>query len=117
MNFTKLSWRNILAFLLSAFFLLGAIGNFTAFGNIAEEYARWGYPHWFHYITALIEFSSSALIARLSTRFWGGLLGCSAMIGASTTVLAHGEYLHSIPPLLILVAVSIVTWINRPRRC
>ncbi|WP_424140313.1 hypothetical protein [Roseomonas chloroacetimidivorans] len=44
----RLPWRDILAWLLAAFFLVGSIGSAFVSAEIAADYERWGYPNWFH---------------------------------------------------------------------
>ncbi|MCB5190433.1 DoxX family protein [Methylobacillus arboreus] len=112
---TKFSWRTAQAFLLSAFFLIGAIGNIFASEQIAADYARWGYPDWFHYVTGSLELITAILLALKPLRFWGAALGTAIMGGAAATVLLHGEYAHAVAPLVILALSVLVGWFNKPK--
>lgn len=59
-----------LAFLLAAFFVFGAYGNFLLSPQNAASYARWGYPDWFHCITATLELAPSSWVLQVSQRFF-----------------------------------------------
>lgn len=116
----KFSWKSILAWTLAVFFLFGALGNIFASESIAEDYQRWGYPAWFHFVTGGLELLTAVLLAVAATRFWGAALGCVAMFAAAATVIAHGEYAHAIPPTVVLALTAVVGWIawrrGSPRR-
>ncbi|PBQ13278.1 DoxX family protein [Pseudomonas syringae] len=114
MSVAKFSWKAVLAFLLAAFFLIGAIGNIFVPPEIAADYARWGYPSWFHYVTGSFELSAAILIAIKSMRFWGAVLGSAVMVGAAGTVLLHGEFTHAVAPLVVLAISLVVGWSNKP---
>lgn len=57
-----------LAWLLAAFFLFGAYGNTFLSEENAAAYAAWGYPGWFHYVTAALELTAALLLLRAITR-------------------------------------------------
>ncbi len=61
---SKISWRQVSAFALAAFFVVGSLSNIFAPGSIYEEYLRWGYPHWFHFVTGSLELTTAVLLAR-----------------------------------------------------
>lgn len=106
----RINWVSVIRWLLAAFFAFGAIGNIFASESILADYARWGYPSWFHYVTGFVELTTSILFA---TRFrlWGALLGSLIMAAAVTTVGLHGEYAHVIPPLVTLALCLLATFL------
>lgn len=108
MNSVRFTWKTVLAYLLAAFFLVGAVGNILALGQIADDYARWGYPDWFHYLTGTLELITSILLLRMRTRLWGALLGAAVMAAAAGTVLMHGEFTHAIAPAAVLAICLLV---------
>ncbi len=114
MNLAKFSWKALLAYLLAVFFLIGALGNIFVSEEIAADYARWGYPIWFHYVTGSLELVTALLLAVASLRFWGALLGVAVMLAACATVVLHGEHAHAIAPLGILAVAVAVAWFNKP---
>ena len=70
-----LPWRNIFAWLLAAFFVLGGTLNIFASAEVVEDYRGWGYPGWFHYVTGLMEWTAAALMVLPFTRLAGCVLG------------------------------------------
>jgi uncharacterized membrane protein YphA (DoxX/SURF4 family) len=87
-----LPWRDIFAWLLAAFFVLGGSLNIFATAELVEDYRRWGYPGWFHYVTGSLEWMAAALIMLPVTRLAGSTLAAAIMVSAAGTVLMHGEY-------------------------
>lgn len=104
-----------LAWLLAAFFLFGAWGNVFLSPDNAASYARWGYPDWFHYVTALLELAAAILLLRSGTRVWGAGLGVLVMGAASLTTLVHSEYGHAVAPLVVLAVSAVVLALSLSR--
>lgn len=108
----RIPWRHIYASLLAAFFLLGGFLNIFASSTVLDDYQRWGYPGWFHYVTGLLEWISAVLIALPLTRLAGSALGAALMAAAAATVLANGEFGHAVAPLIVLVLVCLNGWLT-----
>lgn len=108
----KVPWKHIFAGLLAAFFALGGFLNIFASSEVLENYARWGYPDWFHYLTGTLEWCSALLIVLPRTRLIGSMLAAAVMTAAAGTVLLHGEYAHAIAPLIVLGLVGLNGWIT-----
>jgi hypothetical protein len=108
---SKISWRQVPALALAAFFVVGSLTNIFAPGSIYEEYLRWGYPHWFHFVTGSLELTTAVLLVRARTRLWGAALGCAVMLAALATVTRHGEYGHGVAPLVVATLSIVVGWI------
>jgi hypothetical protein len=108
---SKISWRQVSALALAAFFVAGSLSNIFAPPTIYEEYLQWGYPHWFHFVTGSLEFTTAILLARAQTRLWGSVLGCTVMLAAVATVTLHGEYWHGVAPLVAAALAILVGWI------
>ncbi|MEX3949559.1 DoxX family protein [Paraburkholderia sp. EG287B] len=108
---SKISWRQILPLVLAAFFVVGSLSNIVAPRSILEEYLKWGYPHWFHFVTGSLELMTALLLARARTRLWGAALGCTVMLAALATVAVHGEYEHAVAPLVAATLSIVVGWI------
>ncbi|WP_426285988.1 DoxX family protein [Luteibacter sp. E-22] len=107
---SKISWRNVLPFVLAAFFVVGSLSNLLAPTPIYEEYLKWGYPRWFHFVTGLLELSAAILLVRAPSRLLGSALGCTVMLAALATVIIHGEYGHAVPPLVVATLSLVVGW-------
>ena len=108
---SKISWRDVSALALAAFFVVGSLSNIFAPGSIYAEYLRWGYPRWFHFVTGSLELTTAVLLARARTRLWGSALGCIVMLAALATVTRHGEYGHGVAPLVVAILSIVVGWI------
>jgi hypothetical protein len=108
---SKISRHQGLALALAAFFVVGSLSNIFAPGSIYEEYLRWGYPRWFHFVTGSLELTTAVLLAQARTRLWGAALGCTVMLAALATVTLHGEYGHGVPPLIVATLSIVVGWI------
>ena len=113
---SKIPWRNVFALALAAFFVVGSLSNILAPGSISEEYLRWGYPRWFHFVTGALELTTAVLLAQARTRLWGSALGCTVMLAALATVTLHGEYGHGVPPLIVATLSIVVGWIAWRKR-
>jgi hypothetical protein len=113
---SKFSWRQILPLVLAAFFVVGSLSNIVAPRSIFEEYLKWGYPHWFHFVTGSLELMTAVLLARARTRLWGSALGCTVMLAALATVTVHGEYGHGVAPLVVAILSIVVGWIAWRKR-
>lgn len=110
-----LPWRNIFAWLLAAFFVLGGTLNIFATAELVEDYRGWGYPGWFHYVTGLMEWTAAILIALPATRLAGSALAGAIMLAAAGTVLLNGELAHAASPLLVLGLVCLNGWLTWQR--
>ncbi|RUL62020.1 DoxX family protein [Dyella dinghuensis] len=113
---SKISWRQVLPLALAAFFVVGSLSNIFAPGSIYEEYLKWGYPRWFHFVTGSLELTAAMLLFRIPTRLLGSALGCAVMLAALATVIIHGEYVHAVPPLLAAALSLAVGWISWRKR-
>jgi hypothetical protein len=113
---SKISWHRILPLALAVFFAVGSLSNIIAPGSIYEEYLKWGYPRWFHFVTGSLELTAAILIFRAPSRLLGSALGCTVMFAALATVIVHGEYGHAVPPLVAVTLSFVVGWISWRKR-
>ena len=113
---SKVSWRQVLAWALAAFFVVGSLSNIFAPPSIYVEYLQWGYPHWFHFVTGTLELTTAVLLAQAQTRLWGSALGCAVMLAALATVTLHGEYRHEAAPLVAVALSILIGWITWRKR-
>jgi len=84
--------------------------------SIITEYQRWGYPHWFHFVTGSLELTTAVLLALAPSRLLGSVLGCTVMFAALGTVIIHGEYGHAAAPLVVAGLSIVVGWITWRKR-
>ena len=113
---SKISWRQVLPLALAAFFVVGSLSNILAPESIYQEYLKWGYPHWFHFVTGSLELTAAILLFRAPSRLLGSALGCTVMFAALATVIIHGEYGHAVPPLVAATWSLVVGWISWRKR-
>lgn len=106
-------WLWTLAGVLALVFLAAGGSKLAGLPENAENFARWGYPGWFMYLTGTIEVSSA--VALLIRRVTGsGALALSAtMLGAIATHLLNGEGGAAVVPLVLLVALGALVWTQR----
>ena len=98
----------VLTWLLAAFFLIGAVVNWIAPKPIREDYARWGYSAWFHYVTAILEALVAGMLLAPETRIIGAALGAVVMLAALATLVRGREWKHMIAPTVVLLVALIV---------
>jgi hypothetical protein len=113
---SKISWPQVPALALAAFFVVGSLSNIFAPASIYAQYLRRGYPPWFHFVTGSLELATAVLLAQARTRLWGSALGCTVMLAALATVTLHGEYGHGVPPLIaatLSIVVGRIAWRKR----
>ncbi len=94
---------------------LGAGGSKLSGAEMhVESFARWGYPSWFLYVTALVEVVAALLIFIPTTRFYGAVLLVCTMLGAIATHLNAGEGSMIGAPVVLLCLSALVAWAHRP---
>jgi hypothetical protein len=113
---SKTTWRQVLPLALAAFFVVGSLSNLFAPQSIYDEYLRWGYPPWFHFVTGSLELSTAVLLAWAPGRLLGSALGSTVMLAALGTVMIHSEYGHAAPPLVAAAISVFVGWITWRKR-
>ncbi|WP_445143485.1 DoxX family protein [Dyella sp. Tek66A03] len=113
---SKTSWRQVLPLALAVFFVVGSLSNIFAPGSIYQEYLKWGYPRWFHFVTGSLELTAAMLIIWAPSRLLGSALGCTVMLAAIATVIIHGDYGHAVPPLVVATFSLVVGWISWRKR-
>ena len=83
--------------------LVNAIGN----AGTQRDFARWGYPRWWRFLTGGLEMVSAVLIALPASRNVGLALGAGIIAAAVMTVLRHRDLSH-LAPLGVFVALIAV---------
>lgn len=93
----------------AAVYAIGAIVNLTGPGSIPDDYARWGYPRGFRFVTAGLEAIALALILDPEMRTAGLMLGGAVMAAAIATLIRARAYFHTIPALIVLALSILLT--------
>ncbi|GJL64800.1 MAG: hypothetical protein NPIRA04_34540 [Nitrospirales bacterium] len=103
----------------SLWILLGLIFLFAGGSKLwdpvthAEEFAHWGYPLWFVYVTGIIEVLGGVGLLIPKGRLFGVLLLSVTMVGATVTHLRAGEMSAFPIPLVLLLALLTLAWTMR----
>jgi len=94
--------------LVAAFF---SAGLFNAIGTqrTQSDFARWGYPRWWAFLTGGLEIICAALIAFPASRMVGLALGAVIVTAAVFTVLRHRDFSHLIPLGVFAALIALVT--------
>jgi DoxX-like family len=84
-------------------------GLFNAIGRAQtkSDFARWGYPRWWSFVTGGLEMMSAVLIALPASRYVGLALGAVVIAAAVLTVLRFRDFSH-LAPLSIFAALIAV---------
>jgi len=93
----------------AAFFIGGAV-NASGAKSIRNDFKRYGFPSWWCWITAALEFATACLLLFPATFFIGVALGACVMIAAIAAVLRARRFRHIPPPaafLMLLVVAGI----------
>jgi hypothetical protein len=96
-------------YLLTLIMLGGGIVNAVGPKGVLESYTRWGYPSWFHFVTAILELVAAALLLYPPLRPAGMGLTFLVLLAALTTLMRAGEYGHS-PAAILFIALIVIWW-------
>ncbi len=111
-------WKEYVLLVLSVLLglaFLGAGGSKLAGAQMhVDNFARWGYPPWFQYVTGLVEVVAAFLIVLPATRFYGAALLVCTMLGAVATHVMAGEGSMTGGPAVLLGLSALVAWAHRP---
>lgn len=95
----------------AAAFLVGSIVNATALKTIRDEFVRYGFPSWWCWVTALLEFTTAILLVLRPTFAIGAALGSCIMIAAIFAVVRARDFRHTLAPavflLLLMIAITV----------
>ena len=92
---------------LAIFFLMAGGAKLLNPDAHAEDFANWGYPLWFLYVTGIIEVGGAIGLLIPATRRPATLVLSATMVGAAITHLRAGE-MGAVPVPLVLFAFLIV---------
>lgn len=109
-NLISFSLDNAATLAASAAFLLGAIVNASGRKAVREQFVRYGFPSWWCWITAMLEFITAVLLILQPTFAIGALLGACIMVAAIVGIVRARDFRHIPPPavfLLLVIAASV----------
>ncbi|AVH45362.1 DoxX family protein [Agrobacterium tumefaciens] len=111
-NFISLSVDNAATLLAAAAFLLGAVVNASGRKAVQEEFVRYGFPSWWCWITAILEFLTAVLLVSRPTFAIGVALGACIMVAAIIAIIRASDFRHILPPSLFLLLLIIAALVQ-----
>lgn len=109
----KLLMKTSLWVILAIFFLMAGGSKLLNPDAQAENFANWGYPIWFLYVTGIIEVGGAIGLLIPGARLSATLVLSATMVGAAVTHLSAGE-MGALPvPLVILSLLIVLVWTLR----
>ncbi len=111
-NLISFSLANAATLAAAAAFLFGSVVNATARKPIREEFVRYGFPWWWCWITALLEFMTAVLLVLRPTFTAGVALGVCIMVAAIAAVVRARELRHIPPPAAFLLLLLIAAFVQ-----
>ena len=94
-----------------AFFGVGML-KLTSQPMMVANFAGWGFPSWFLYVTGTIEVTSAVLLLIPRTALVGAALLVCTMIGALLTHLTHGQAAMIGAPGVLLLLLLAFGWLR-----
>ncbi|RXT29819.1 hypothetical protein B5P46_01735 [Rhizobium leguminosarum] len=80
---------------------------------VQEEFVRYGFPSWWCWITAILEFLTALLLVLRPTFAIGVMLGACIMVAAILAAIRARDFRHIPPPFGVPAAAH---WSGRPAR-
>lgn len=108
----------VLCVLLGIFFIAAGGAKLMGSASQVENFAQWGYPLWFLYVTGMIEAGGGISLFLPKTQWYGIVVLSVTMVGAALTHLRAGE-MGAVPvPLVLLGLLLLLAWMIRksPRK-
>lgn len=96
----------------AAAFLVGALVNASGRKAIRDEFVRYGFPSWWCWVTAMLEFMTTALLVFRPTFAIGTALGACIMIAAIIAVVRARDFRHIPPPAAFLALLTIAACVQ-----
>ncbi len=109
MVWNSASVESILAMIVAVLFAIAGVVNLTGLGAVKRDFARWGYPAWFHLLCGALELLCAALLFGPQTRVLGLALASAILVAVLFTLLRNRESLQHIAPALVFSALVVTT--------
>jgi putative oxidoreductase len=93
---------------LAIFFILMGLPKVLGQTGWVARFRGWGYPEWFPVVVGLAEIAGAMLLMIPSLARLGAAVLATIMVGAVGTHVWHGELPRIVPPIVLLVLVTLV---------
>ena len=103
------SIESILATIVAVLFAVAGVVNLAGRGAVKRDFARWGYPAWFHLLCGALELLCAALLFGQQTRVLGLTLAGSILVAVLFTLLRNREPFGHLAPALIFSVLVVGT--------
>ncbi|EJC84318.1 hypothetical protein Rleg4DRAFT_6137 [Rhizobium leguminosarum bv. trifolii WSM2297] len=111
-NLISFSLGNAATLAAAAAFLIGSVVNASGRKPIREEFVRYGFPWWWCWVTALLEFMTAVLLLLRPTFALGVALGVCIMVAAIFAILRARDFRHIPPPAAFLLLLLIAAFVQ-----
>ena len=109
MAFNTASLESILAMIVAVLFAGAGVVNLAGRGAVKRDFARWGYPAWFHLLCGALELLCAALLFGQQTRVLGLTLAGAILVVALFALLRNREPFGHLAPALVFSALVVAT--------
>ena len=103
------SFESILATIVAVLFAVAGVVNLAGRGAVKRDFARWGYPAWFHLLCGALELLAAALLFGQQTRVLGLTLAGAILVAVLFTLLRNRESFRHLAPALIFSGLIVAT--------
>lgn len=107
------SIESILAVIVAVLFAIAGVVNLAGLGAVKRDFARWGYPAWFHLLCGALELLCAALLFGQQTRLLGLMLAGAILIAVLFTLVRNRESFRHLAPALVFSALIVATVVLR----
>ncbi len=101
--------------LLGLVMIAGGLAKLVGEPHQVAGFAAWGLPGWFRLLVGTFEVLGGLLLLIPGSTPIGALVLSTIMVGAVWTHFANGEWLHSIPPGVLLTLFVLIFKRNVPQ--
>lgn len=109
MAWNSASFESILAMIAAVLFAIAGVVNLAGLGAVKRDFARWGYPAWFHLLCGALELVCAVLIFGQQTRVLGLMLAGAILVAVLFTLVRNRESFRHLSPALIFSALIVAT--------
>jgi uncharacterized membrane protein YphA (DoxX/SURF4 family) len=102
-----------LAALLGVAMIGGGVAKLAGQATQVEQFASWGLPVWFRALVGTFEVIGGILLIVPLTTPAGSLILSTIMVGAAWGHVVHNDWVHLIPPLVLLTLFLTIFRRNR----
>ncbi len=104
----------VLRYLVGAFFLFLAYKNLSGDEVMTTDFQRWQFSMWFKTFTGVCLFAAGILLFITPVSFYGGIMICFMMVGATYSHLKYDPLATAISPIVFLCLGAAIAFVFRP---